>query len=56
MREGHLCTTFKMYANSFSRQRAWLEALMKVTSKAHRWRREEKVLQKIDFFCIVFNN
>ena len=32
MRKGHLCTIFKLYVNSFCRQRAWLEVLKEVTA------------------------
>ena len=50
MRERHLCTTFKLRTNSFCWQRAGLEVLIKVTSKADiDGRRAKKVLQKIDF-------
>ena len=43
MRERHLCTIFKLYTNSFCRQRTGLEA-----SKAD-VKIAEIVLQKIDF-------
>ena len=36
MRECHCCTIFKMYMNSFGRQRARLKILMKVVLKADR--------------------
>ena len=36
MREHHLCTIFKLYPNSFCRQRAGLEVLMKVTVEVFR--------------------
>ena len=48
MRERHLCTIFKLYTDSFCRQRMGLEALINVTSKAD-VKRAEIVLQKIDF-------
>ena len=47
MRKRHLCTIFKLYTNSFCRQMvAELEVLIKVTSKANRWKERGKVLQK----------
>ena len=47
MRERHLCTIFKLYMNSFCWQRAGLEVLTKVISKADRLEGErKKVLQK----------
>ena len=49
MREHHLCLTFKLRANSFSGQRAGLEVLIKVTSKADRWKESENSFKKIDF-------
>ena len=36
MRECHLFTIFKLYTNSFCRQRAGLKVLIKATSKADR--------------------
>ena len=45
MRERHLCTTFKLRTNSSCRQRAGLEALIKVTLKADRWKKSEKSLK-----------
>ena len=46
MRERHLCTIFKLFTNSFCRQRAGLEVLMKVTSKADRWKEIGKSFTK----------
>ena len=43
LRERHLCTTFKLNKNSFCQQRAGLEILRKVTSKADRWKQSGKV-------------
>ena len=40
MRERHYCTIFFLYTNSFCRQRAGLEVLMKVVSRADRWKGE----------------
>ena len=58
MREGYLCTTSKLRTKSFCRQRAWLEVMIKVPSKADTvdGRRAKKVLQKIDFLLYFFNN
>ena len=58
MRERHLCTFFKLYTNSFYRQRAGLEVLIKVTSKAGRWQESRKSVTKIRFlvfFSIIKN-
>ena len=57
MRECHLCAIFKLYTNSFCRQRAGLEVLIKVTSKADREKKSVKVLQKkcFVFFPVVKN-
>ena len=50
MRERHCCTIFKMYMNSFGRQRARLKILMKVVLRADRgkveqlWARMENLL------------
>ena len=52
-RERHLCTTFKLRMNSFCRQRAGLEVLIKVTSKSDRWKKMEKSFTK-NWFHIVF--
>ena len=43
MRECHLCTVFKLRTNSFSCLRVGLEVLIKVTSKADRWKESKKV-------------
>ena len=40
MRECHKCTIFKLYTNSFCRQKVGLKFLMKVASKASRWKGE----------------
>ena len=42
LRERHLCATFKLYKNFFCQQRAGLEVLIKVTSKADRWNQSGK--------------
>ena len=42
----YICTIFKLHMNSFRQQRAELKVLIKVTSKADRWKGVEKVLQK----------
>ena len=39
----------------FCQQRAGLQVLIKMTSKADRWRRAEKVLQKIYFLLFFFS-
>ena len=46
LRDRHLCTTFKLYMNSFCQQRAGLEVLIKVTSKADRWKQSGKSFTK----------
>ena len=48
-RKRHLRTTFKLRMKSFCRQRAGLEVLKKVTSKADRWKESESIFTKIDF-------
>ena len=53
MRECHLCTTFKLRTNSFCQQRTRLEVLIKVTSKADRWKGSEKSFTK-NWFLILF--
>ena len=55
MRKHYLYTTFKLRMNSFRRQRAGLEVLTKVTSKAYRWKESEKSFTKIDLLYF-FNN
>ena len=57
MRERHLCTTFKLYMNSFCRQRAArFKVLIKVISKAHRWmENENSFAKKIDFLLYFFS-
>ena len=52
--ERYLYTTFKLYKNSFSRQRARLEVL--AIQKQIDGKRVEKVLQKIGFLLFFFNN
>ena len=54
MRERHLCTTFMLRTNSFCRQRVGLEVLIKVTSKADRWKESEKYFKNIDFLLFFF--
>ena len=49
MRGRHLCTIFKLYTNSFCWRRAGLEVLIKVTSKADRWKESEKSFTKNSF-------
>ena len=46
LRERHLCTTFKLYKNFFCEQRAGLEVLIKLTSKADRWKQSGKSFTK----------
>ena len=46
MREHHLCATFKLITNSFRQKGARLEVLIKVTSKADRWKESEKIFTK----------
>ena len=53
LRERHLCATFKLYKNSFCQQRAGLEVLIKVTSKADRWKQSGKSFTK-NWFLIAF--
>ena len=47
LRERHLCRTFKLNKNSFCQQRAGFEVLIKVTSKADRWKQSGKSFTKI---------
>ena len=57
MRERHLRTTLKLRTNSFCRKRAGLEVLIKMTSKADRWKESKKKLyKKLISYCIFFNN
>ena len=57
MRERHLCATFKLRTNSFRQKRARLEVLIKVTSKADRWKESKKsFIKKTIFYCIFFFN
>ena len=56
LRERHLCTTFKLYKNSFCQQRAGLEVLIKVTSKADRWKQSGKSFTKNWFLIALFFN
>ena len=51
------CTIFKLYKNSFCRQKAGLKVLIKVTLKADRLEGErKKFYKKIDFLLYFFNN
>ena len=57
MIERHLCTTFKLYKNSFCRQRTRFEVLMKVPSKADEGKESGKSFtKKLISYCIFFNN
>ena len=49
-----MCTTFKLRMNSFCRQRAGLEVLIKVTSKLDRWKKMEKKFYKHLISCCIF--
>ena len=56
MRERHLCTTFRLRMTSFCRQRAGLEVLIKVTSKAYMEGERRKFYKKLISYCTFFNN
>ena len=51
--ERHLCRTFKLNKNSFCQQKAGFEVLIKVTSKADRWKQSWKSFTK-NWFLIAF--
>ena len=56
MRERHVCAFFKLYMNSFIRQRTGLEVLIKVTSKADRWKESRKsCTKKLISYCMFFH-
>ena len=54
---GHiLCATFKLYKNFFCQLRAGLKVLIKVTSKADRWKQSRKSFTKVRFLIARFFN
>ena len=55
MKKRHLCTTFKLNKNSFCLQKAKLEVLIKVTSKADRWKESGKSFTKNWFLFVFFS-
>ena len=55
LRERHLCTIFKLNKNSFCQQRAGLQVLIKVTSKADRWKQRGKSFTKTWFLIAIFS-
>ena len=55
MKERHLCITYKLRMNTFCRQWAGLEVLMKVTSKAYRWKENEKSFTQNSFLIAFFS-